>query len=188
MLLDPVDIPSAEWLHWLYRDLKPQVENLPEVWQTGETLLENKRRTWFPVHKQPQEPRLPRRGFSTRLWGWEHEEMGVPAWELLLDAATLQNIMHTFQRRSWLGNTDTVGVLGSRTVEKEQHSAVVTPWLCWVGLDMWWSCESVCGRLRSGKDVVPSTQMTRRPDHEARHGYEFGSRVQWFMLCCVYCT
>lgn len=42
---------------------------------------------------------------------------GDSAWELLLDAATLKNIIHTFPRRSLLGNTDTVGVLGSGTNE-----------------------------------------------------------------------
>lgn len=45
-------------------------------------------------------------------------------WELLLDAATLKNIILTFPRRSLLGNTDTER--GS-LVRKEYHGTMGNP-------------------------------------------------------------
>lgn len=56
------------------------------------------------------------------------------AWELLLDAATLKNIIHTFPRRSLLGNTDTVRVLGCGTNSTAQHYGYAVA--VWVGLDV----------------------------------------------------
>lgn len=64
------------------------------------------------------------------------------AWELLLDAAALKNIIHTFPRRSLLGNTDTVRVIGFfRTDEQEraQHRGRAAPVRLiagWIELDV----------------------------------------------------
>lgn len=55
-------------------------------------------------------PYLPLRGGGVKYTGSE-------GWELLLEAAMLKNIMHTFPSRSLLGNTDTVWFLVSGSVE-----------------------------------------------------------------------
>lgn len=91
-------------------------------------------------------PKATPRASTSPLWtlnsplGVRTRRAGDLAWELLLDAATLQNIMHTFPRRSLLGNTDTVWVLGSGTMEKEQHSTAL-----WLHCDCAGWTGYVCG-------------------------------------------
>lgn len=102
-------------------------------------------------------PRTTPRASPSPLWsldspfrGRKCEGMGIRPGSCNLDTATLKNIIHTFPRRSFLGNTDTVGNLGSGTNEEVQHSTAL--WLhC--------GCVGAYGRLWGGEDVVPTSPM-----------------------------
>lgn len=130
---------------WIFANLeekrsKTPVKDLPTVWQENHTLLDKERSPkQFPVQIQLQTPLNAHCGLPTYHSGGV-KNAGGEGWELLLDAAMLKNIMHTFPSRSLLGNTDTVWFLVSGSAEWEQHSAA--PWLhC--GCVGWAEC--VCG-------------------------------------------
>lgn len=163
------------------RDLKSQ---LPRVWQKNHTLLDTER--WpkqFPVQIQLQPPLNTHFLLTTRWGGGGVKNTEGEGWELLLDAAMLKNIMHTFPSRSLLGNTDTVWFLVSGWAEWEQHSAA--PWLhC--GCVGWTGCVCSDFEVPTVSCEVKKMLAPAGPDHEAQNNttncYCLGSQVQWVSL------
>ena len=177
---------SLLWCFYVYgmtsltlRRSKTPTDNLPGVPQTlrKKHIVRKSRCNIFPVQKQPQEPFLLFSPSGALTFHSKAPTITSPvqikvlraedlAWELLLDAATLKNIIHTFPRRSLLGNTDTSAVpwlwdRWSRTPQYSTMGFTVTvcgwaqvglDWICrvwvWDTVDlrvsrMWWSCEGV---------------------------------------------
>lgn len=113
-----------------------------------------------------------------------------------MDAATLKNIIHTFPRRSLLGNTDTVKgpwLVGPMSIRPPRHSTMGNTVTVWVsaglvgcveygsGTQWHYGCPecgdqvSVFCRSGRGEDAVPAT----------RQWYGFDSLAQWLLFSWI---